>query len=107
MTETRDWYDARLTHLQFLALYKWNVRVTCDCGRTAVFSGAGLWWRFERKHWSDRLQDVPKRLTCNACKFDRRPRKPPRCEKTRDEVTHPLPMPDDREWRKMVSRYRS
>ena len=107
MSAPRDWYDARLTHLQFLALYHWNVRVTCGCGHKAVFSGAGLWWLFERKHWSDRLHDVPKRLRCEACRVDRRPRRTPRCEKTRDAVTHALKMPDDREWKRLVSRYRS
>lgn len=102
----QDWHDARLTHLQFLALYRWNVRVSCTCGRTAVFHGGALWWLFERNGWSDRLQDAPKRFTCEICRSGGR-RGLPRLQKTRDEATRPLKMPDEREWKRLVSRYRA
>ena len=101
-----DWYDRRLTHLQFLALHRWNLRVTCGCGRTAVFDGLALWWLFARKGWSDRLRDVPGRLACLICRKGGGQPERPTCERTRDPPTVLLPLPDEREWKRLVSRYR-
>lgn len=95
--------------LKELALHRWNLKVSChSCPHARVFQGHELWWLFEQRRWDDSLELIARRFWCSQC-FMRSPKKVrfPRCEKTKDEPTgDPLPEPDERAWKKVVSRYR-
>lgn len=100
-----DWPPLRT--LTDLALRHWNLRVTCGgCGRTRVVSGAAAWWLFHRRGWSDDVREASSRFVCTEC--GRRGQAAASLAKTRDAASdQSLPMPDEREWKRLVSRYRS
>ena len=102
-----EWPSLRT--LTDLALRKWHVRLTCpECRHMRVMSGAGLWYLFYRKHWSDDIESVRKRLYCSLCRLTRRKRITPRIDKTHDQPTGPqLEDPPMYEWKKLIARYRS
>lgn len=78
------------------------IKATCRCGRTEVFHSVGLWYRFQAKGWPDVLSEVPRRLRCRHCG-----RRGPRIEFARYTApTVDLPLPDDREWKRALSRRR-
>ena len=91
----RELFDAALQH--------YAIRATCRrCPNIGVFHAAGLWYRFERKGWNDRLREVPRRLRCAQCG-----NRGPKLELvTHEAITVPLPLPDDREWKRATSRRR-
>lgn len=95
--------------LRELALHHYNLRLICRrCGYVRILQGHCLWWLFERRRWSDHLEDVARRLWCARCWIANRRKEYPRCERTRDPPTgDPLPYPDEREWKKVVARHRS
>lgn len=66
-----------------------------------------MWWLFKRRRWSEALRDVPPRFYCSRCLADRDRRTSCPYLRVSLEPAPPcdLPMPDEREWRRMVSRY--
>lgn len=43
----------------------YSIKTHCSrCSNAGIFEPIGLWWRFERKHWSDRFADARKRFFC-------------------------------------------
>ena len=80
-----------------------SIRATCrGCNRSGVFHAVGLWYRFQRKGWPDELRAVPRRLRCRQCG-----RRGPKLELAGLETaTVPMPLPDDREWKRALSRRR-
>ncbi|WP_082679059.1 hypothetical protein [Sphingobium cupriresistens] len=85
------------------------VKVTCVCGHFAVFDPHGLFWRYYRKGWSDDLRDVGGKMWCRICRASSGRKVRPRgidllslYQGTR--IT--LPLPDEREWKRLVNRYR-
>lgn len=109
-THARDHLNRKLTCLQHAALYNYNIRVACSaCPHVRVFQGHQLWWLFERRRWNDRLEDVPRRLWCTRCAFgNRRKVKPTTVTLVKEAATgDELPWPDERVWKRVVSRYRS
>ncbi|SNT20889.1 hypothetical protein SAMN06295912_1598 [Sphingomonas laterariae] len=108
--QVRDHLDRKLTCLQHAALYHFNIRVVCpSCRRVRIFQGHQLWWLFERRRWNDRLEEVPRRLSCSRCWVaDHRKVRPIRVSLVKDLPTgDELPWPDERAWKRVVSRYRS
>ncbi|WP_380879529.1 hypothetical protein ACFB49_22790 [Sphingomonas sp. DBB INV C78] len=100
----------KLTCVQHAALYHYNVRVACrSCPHVRIFEGHQLWWLFHRRRWDDRLEHLPRRFWCSACWMaSRRKVRPNTVTLTKDDPTgDALPWPDDREWKRVVSRYRS
>lgn len=81
----------------------YDIRLTCwRCKRNVVFLSAALWWLFERKGHSDRLNHVQQKLRCSQCGA-----KLPALDLVRDAPAHTnLPMPSDREWKDAVRRRR-
>jgi hypothetical protein len=102
-----DWPPLRT--LTDIALRSWHVRLTCpECKHVRVMSGAGLWYLFYRKHWSDDLASARKRFYCSLCRLSRRVKIIPSIDKTHDAPTGPkLEDPTDYEWKKLIARYRS
>jgi DNA-directed RNA polymerase subunit RPC12/RpoP len=92
------------TTLFEVAAYQHTLKASCPrCGHDAVFSGHALWWLFQRKHWGDHLDQVRERLKCTRCG-----RKDVRITVGYEAPTiTSLPMPQEGEWKRAVSRYRS
>lgn len=102
--------NAKLSTLMHCALYRRTVQLSCrDCPHVARIDAVPLWWLFERRNWDDRLSAVPPHFYCSKC-WHRRYRKTsrPRLTLTNDP---PEPSswayPDERTWKRLVSRYRS
>ena len=98
-------------HITDCALFHSNVRVTCRrCRNTKIFSGYALWWLFSRKRWDDTLKTAGRRFRCSRCCYDAIGRRRAMVEVsvTRAEPTgRQPPMPDEREWKRLVNRQRS
>lgn len=92
------------------ALYHENVRVKCrNCSTEKVFSGYALWWLFHERRWDDSLRTAGRRFRCVHCSYDgkRRWSRAVELSVTRDDPTGPQPpMPDEREWKRLVNRQR-
>jgi hypothetical protein len=98
------------THITDCALFHRNLQLTCTrCAHVRVLSGHALWWLFERKGWGDRLIEIGRRFRCTACwERDRTVSRRPRVAVVEDHPSGPQPaMPDEREWKRLVSRQRS
>jgi len=85
------------------AAFHRTIKARCSCGREAVFHAAALWWLFQQRRWPAHLDYVPDRLRCTGCG-----RRGISIVAGRDAPTvTSLPMPDGREWKRAVSRFRS
>lgn len=89
------------------AAWRYSVRVVCRCGREEFFDAHGLWWKFQWKGWSDDFRDARRRFYCKAC-LQRHGRKvrPATIETSREPPRYCLPLPDEREWKRAVNRFR-
>lgn len=85
------------------AAFHRSLKAKCpDCGHQAVFHAAALWWLFHRKQWGGELKDVAKQLRCTGCR-----RRGVPIEIVRDAPTVlGLPLPDEHEWKRALSRFR-
>ncbi len=90
------------------ACFHKSVRIVCGCGNEKLFQAHGLWWLFDRKCWSDEFRHMQERFYCLKCWHHRRSKQRPivieACERP---ATFMLPMPEEREWRRALSRFRS
>ncbi len=81
----------------------------CRCGHSATFDPYGLWWKFQRKMWDDDLGKAREKFWCARCKARTGKRiRPIRLElvaPSKDDIQ--LPMPDEREWKRALSRFRA
>jgi hypothetical protein len=92
------------TSLFECAAFHRTLKVHCpSCDHGAVFHGAALWWLFHRKHWHDHLDYVAQRLRCTSCG---RRGVPVQLSREAPTIVH-LPLPNDAEWKRAVSRFRS
>ena len=89
------------------AAWHYSVRVECRCRREGLFEAHGLWWKFQRKGWSDDFREAKRRFDCKACsqRYGRKMR-PLVMETSNKPPRHHFPLPDEREWKKAVSRFR-
>lgn len=97
------------TSLSAIAVYRQNLKLRCPrCRKVVIFSGPQLWWLFQRRRWEDRLRDVADRLYCRTCwGVDARKHRPG-VTVTRDDPTDTsFAWPDEREWKRLVARYRT
>lgn len=92
-----------------LALIGHPVCLACPvCGHRRVFDPYAIWWLFERRGWSDRLADVPKRFVCTKCVIARRRVRPLlTIEPTSPPTDDTLERPSEQEWKRVISRQRS
>lgn len=85
------------------------IKPVCRCGHSASFNPYGIWWLFERRMWDDDLRRARERFWCVRC----RERTGSRVRPVGIELVEPraddiaLPMPDEREWKRAVSRFRA
>ena len=105
----RTHVGAQLTTLMLCALYRRTIKLTCpNCRRERRFDAVALWWLFQRRGWSDRLPAAYRRLYCQTCFGTGKPKFVPWAEVNRDppDAEQP-PYPDEREWKRLVSRHRA
>ncbi|MEJ5978863.1 hypothetical protein WG901_19575 [Novosphingobium sp. PS1R-30] len=90
------------------ALWKNSVRAACSCGQAACFQPHGLWNLCEKRGWSDEFRDLRPHLYCSRCWRERYRKVRPRTIEASDELpTIKLKMPDEREWKRALSRFRA
>jgi hypothetical protein len=97
----RDLFDAAVRHSA--------VKLTCRrCGRVVIFSSHALWWRFQRRGWADRFDDVRKRCLCLMCLHrDGERVRNPELELVDEAPTDTsLPKPSEMEWKRELRRRR-
>lgn len=91
------------------ACFGYAVKPVCRCGHSSTFAPHGLWWLFRKRHWNDRFTEARARLWCRSCQAAKRGKvRPVRIEYVRrSEADFALPLPDEREWKRAVSRFRA
>lgn len=74
-----------------------------------AFNPYGLWWLFERRMWNGELRNAREKFRCSRCAAQTGLRvRPARIELVAPSETDiALPMPDEREWKRAVSRFRA
>jgi hypothetical protein len=99
----------QLRCLQHCALHRRTIELTCpSCQHVRRLDAVALWWMFERRGWDDRLPGAYKMLYCEACLVTAGRKIRPSTEITRDKPdARQPPYPDERTWKRAVSRYRS
>lgn len=91
------------------AAWHYAVKVSCGCGHFASFDPHGLFWRFHCRGWPDDFRAVRAKMWCRACRQSLgqkvRPRRLDLVQPyPRDMIT--LTQPDEREWKRILNRYR-
>jgi hypothetical protein len=107
-----DHTNRRIDSLVMCALHRRTLRLSCrSCPHVRLLDAVPVWFLFERKGWSGFIQEVPARFYCAACLRDAaRKVTRPRLVITNDAAPPPTrewPYPDERVWKRLVSRYRS
>jgi hypothetical protein len=104
MSPDRDHLGRKLSTLRLCALFHRTIILRCTrCGHSRKLDAIALWWLFERKRWDDDLREARRRFYCPRCGRSRRPtltvsEEPPEGEQP--------PYPDEREWKRLKSRFR-
>jgi len=98
------------TNLFEAAAWHKAIRVACSaCPHNVTFNPHGLWWYFQRKRFDDDLRAARQRFWCRECgrRIGRRIRPRP-LELVEESDAHiRLPMPDEREWKRAINRFRN
>jgi hypothetical protein len=95
------------TNLFEAAVWHKAIKVTCRCGHAATFDPHGLWWYFEQRMWDMQFATVRSRFACSVCRLTLRRRvRPVSVNPTEGLGEVRLPMPDEREWKRALQRFR-
>lgn len=107
MTFNRDGMRVATCVFEAACFHK-SVEVRCRCGHACYFQAHGLWWLFHRKRWSDEFRDMPERFYCARCHMTGGEKvRPIHIGASERQFQKALPMPDDREWKRALRRFRS
>lgn len=111
MTPDDGWthIGERLRCLEHCALHRRTIKLTCpSCGHVRLLDAVALWWMFKHRGWNDALPGAYRRLYCDACLVTDGRKHRPVAEITREQpdASQP-PYPNERDWKRLVSRYRS
>lgn len=110
MSGELDHLGRKFPSVEHCALHRRTIKLTCrTCGHVRKFDAVAIWAMFRRRQWAGELEKVPKRFYCGTCWQQHFRRSGvPRMEITDEQPEGPQPpYPDEREWKKLVSRYRS
>lgn len=85
-----------------------SVIPVCACGHRARFEAHCLWWHFHRQGWDDQFDRAVSRFWCRICASGKKRKvRPDKIEHAAwEEGDFELPWPDEREWKKAMSRLR-
>ena len=100
----------RIDTLMLCALYRRTLQVPCrHCPHVRMWDAVPIWWLFEKRGWCGFMRDVPRRLFRGLRWTERHDRvRSPRVTIVNDPPGEtPYPYPSEREWKRVVSRYRS
>lgn len=91
------------------ACWHYAVQPVCSCGHKSTFDPHGLWWLFECRRWDDSFAKARERFWCRFCaaRFKKKYRAARLEVVKRSACDMTFPMPDEREWKRAVSRFRS
>ena len=106
----RDHLDRRIDSLVACALHRRTLRLSCrQCPHIRLLDSVPIWSLFDARGWGGLIADVPKRFYCARCWDERRCKvSHPKLVITQDATAPPqFPYPDERRWKRLVSRYRS
>lgn len=87
-----------------------SVKAWCSrCPNAVVFEAAGLWWRFYQRGWDDHFDLAREHFWWMRCAIGGLTRvRPRKLEAVREQPSKALlPLPDDREWKRQIRRYRT
>lgn len=74
---------------------------------TAIFAAKGLWWRFYLKRWPYKFSQARRRFYCSRCVRPSGQRvRPHHMDATSQTPEINLPMPDERDWKRMIQSMR-
>jgi hypothetical protein len=109
VSDDRDHLNRQLKTLELCGLYRRTIKLTCPgCQRVRLLDAVALWWLAEQRRWPDEVREVARKLYCEDCHRDRRKVVRPRFEITREPPSGPqFAYPDEREWKRVVARFRS
>ena len=107
--DDREHIGRALRTIEQCALYRRSLRLTCRrCQSLRILDAVAVWWLFQQRGWPDNLPDVARRFACSACRNKGHQSAAPMIEVGRDPPEGPQPpYLDEREWKRLVSRYRS
>ena len=106
----RDHLGRKLDTLVHCALHRRTLKLSClHCPHVRLLDAVPVWYLFDRKGWSGLMWDVPKRFFCSRCMTERlRKVRGPRVQVTDERPgKEQFPYPDERTWKRLISRYRS
>jgi hypothetical protein len=100
------------TQIWEAATLRQPVMVSCHgagCQNRAVFDPHCLWGLFWKRGWDDGFRNAARRFYCQGCSSAAR-KKVKQASMTAlgvtAAVTHPLPYPDEREWKRFLAELR-
>ncbi len=106
----RDHVGHRIDTLYLCAIYQKSLRIECRCClHWVILPSVSVWWLFERRGWDMGLGAACNRLYCSSC-WSKKHEKiyDPHLRTCGEKPTaDPFRWPDERTWKKMVSRFRS
>ena len=89
------------------------IRVECrarGCVNTATFDPHALWGLFHRRRWDDHFAVAQHRFWCRVCTelagFRVKAARMASMGTSVGNVTHPLPLPDERAWKAFLARHK-
>jgi len=105
----RDHLNRKITTITQAALMRKALKLTCPtCKRERLLDSVTLWWLYLKRGWDDRLPKAIRHFYCQPCWHTRFSAVRPQFEITDAAPTgEQFPSPDKREWKRLVSRYRS
>jgi len=106
----RDHIGHRIDSLLLCALHRRTLKLSCRaCPHVRLWDAVPIWWLFEKKGWSGIVREIPRRFYCGICWHQQhRKTTAPRIQIVGEAPGEtPYPYPSEREWKRVVSRYRS
>jgi len=106
----RDHVGHKIDTLSLCAVYQKALRIECrSCFHWAVLPAVSVWWLFEQRGWDDGLGQACKRFYCSSCWSRKRYKvKDPHLRTTNEKPNaDPFPWPDERTWKRMVTRFKT
>ena len=101
------------THIWEAAAMHQLVRVSCRAGRcnnTGTYDPHCLWGLFRSRGWDDSFASAQHRFWCRVCSdfagFKVKAATMKSLGTSIGDVTHPLPFPNERDWKAFLSRHR-
>jgi hypothetical protein len=106
---TRDHVNRTIRTIELAALMRRTIMLSCSrCRHQRLLDARALWWLFHQRRWADGLPIATERFYCAACwRRDHKRYRPGYQITDETPVGDQFPEPDEREWKRLVARFRS